>query len=98
MAVTSIRESGFLFEPGQAPWFRLQDQPGFALLKGRGVCEMDFGWYGALPGGAPQLWLRSRIAGQSELLWVYGCVDVLLMDQEMAIAQGLPLRLAADGA
>lgn len=45
MAVTSILESGLLFEPGDEDWFRFECCSGFKPLKGLGVMEMDFGWY-----------------------------------------------------
>ena len=45
MAITSILESGLLFEPGDEDWFRLADYAGFKSLKDIGVHELDFGWF-----------------------------------------------------
>ncbi len=41
-----IRESGLYFDPPVDGYFRLEVAPYFkSVFKGRGLCEMDFGWW-----------------------------------------------------
>ncbi len=43
-----IQESGLLFDPRENEFFRFEEAAYFRkVFKGRGLCEMDFGWWDA---------------------------------------------------